>query len=85
MSVMVIYKSSSEHSRVVTDFLYDFERRTTKTLEEIDPDSRRGISLCELYDVYDFPTIIAVNENGQLQKQWRGVPLPTIDELSFYA
>ncbi len=84
MSVMVFYKSASDHARDVRGFLRDFEQRTTKVLEEVDPDSRRGISLCELYDIVDYPTIVAIGADGQLRNKWRGVPLPTIDEVSYY-
>ena len=84
MSVMVIYKSSSEYARDVTEFLHDFEQRTARTLEEVDPDSQRGAEICRLYDVVEYPTIIATNQDGQLRNLWRGTPLPTIDEVSYY-
>lgn len=84
MSVMVFYKSASEHGREVTEFLHDFERRTTRKLDEIDPDSRRGTDLCRLYEVFEYPTIVATSDDGQLINKWRGSPLPTIDEVSYY-
>jgi hypothetical protein len=84
VSVMVVYKSSSEHARDVDEYLHDFEKRTARTLETIDPDSRRGADLCRLYDVVEYPTIIAVSKDGQLLHMWRGIPLPLIDEVSYY-
>jgi len=84
MSVMVFYKSASDHAREVTEYLHDFRRRTAHNLEEIDPDSRRGIDLAQLYDIVEYPTIIATTEDGQLRNSWRGLPLPTIDEVSYY-
>ena len=84
MAVMVFYKSDSDHARSVIDYLYDFRRRTAKDLEEVDPDSRRGIDLAQLYGVVEYPTIIATTEDGQLRNMWRGLPLPTIDEVSYY-
>lgn len=84
MSVMVIYKPVSEHARDVEEFLHDFEQRTARTLEQVDPDSRRGAELCRLYEVVEYPTIIATAEDGQMRNMWRGVPLPMIDEVSFY-
>lgn len=84
MSVMVIYKSASEYARAVEEFLHDFERRTARTLEIVDPDSRRGADICRVYDVVEYPTIVATSEDGQLRKIWRGVPLPLIDEVSYY-
>lgn len=84
MPVMVLYKSSSEHARDVIDYLHDFEQRTGHTLETIDPDSRRGADLCRLYDVIEYPTVIATTSDGQMRNMWRGIPLPTIDEVSYY-
>jgi hypothetical protein len=84
MKVAVIYRSASEHGRPVTEFLRDFERRTGKKLEEIDPDSIRGANFCAVYDVVEYPTVIVTTDDGQLVNMWRGVPLPLIDEVSYY-
>ena len=84
MSVMIFYKSASEHARDVTEYLHDFEQRTARTLDEIDPDSPKGVSLCELYGVVEYPTVVATSEDGQMRNSWRGLPLPTIDEVSYY-
>lgn len=84
MSVTVIYKAASEHARPVEEFLHDFEKRTGRKLETIDPDTREGADLCRVYDIVEYPSIIATNEDGQLRNSWRGVPLPLIDEVSYY-
>jgi hypothetical protein len=84
MSAFLFYKVESDHARAVTDFLHDFEKRTGKTLEVVDPDSPRGENLRELYDVMMYPTIIATDDDGRLKEAWRGEPMPLIDEVSFY-
>ncbi len=84
MSVIVIYKSSSDHARDVDEYLHDFEKRTARLLETIDPDSRRGSEICRLYDVVEYPTVIATGNDGQLLNKWRGTPLPLIDEVGNY-
>lgn len=84
MSVMVVYSSSSEYARNVIDFLHDFEQRTHVKLEEIDPDTRSGADICKMYDIVEYPTVIATTEDGQLRNSWRGLPLPLIDEVSYY-
>ena len=84
MSVRVIYKSESEHARAVEEFLHDFEKRTGRTLETVDPDTREGADLCQAYDIVEYPTIIATSDDGQVRNSWRGVPLPLIDEVSYY-
>lgn len=85
MSVMIFARERTDYARSVAEFLHDFEKRTSETLETVDPDSRRGADLCRLYDVVEYPTIVAVADDGQLRNMWRGLPLPTIDEVSYYA
>lgn len=84
MKILVIYKDNTEHSRDVINFLRDFEYQTGHRLDTVDPDTQEGTQLCELYDVFEFPTIIATSDDGVMQKIWNGLPLPTINELSYY-
>lgn len=85
MRVAVVYRQESDHAREVLSFLHDFARQTGHVIEEINPDTRDGADLCRVYDIVEYPTIIALSDNGQLQHMWRGRPLPTISEVSFYA
>lgn len=84
MAVMVFYRDNTDYTRRVTEFLHDFKQRTAQSLEEVDPDSRRGADLVKLYDIVEYPTLVATTEDGQIRASWRGVPLPTIDEVSYY-
>ena len=85
MSVIVLYREASDHGRQVTDYLRDFARQTGRQLETMDPDTREGADFARVYDVVEYPTIIALSDDGQLQNHWRGTPLPTISEVSYYA
>lgn len=85
MKAYVIFKEESDHNRAVVEFLRDFERRTGKNIEKVNPDSPSGASFCRTYDVVEYPTIVATDDNGVMQNQWRGLPLPLIDEVSYYA
>ena len=85
MKAAVVYKENSDHAREVFDYLRDFERQTGKKLEEIDPEKRENIGFVETYDIVEYPTILALTDNGQVINMWRGRPLPTINEVSFYA
>lgn len=84
MRVAVVYRQESDHAREVLSFLHDFARQTGHVIEEINPDTRDGADLCRVYDIVEYPTVIALSDNGQLQHMWRGRPLPTISEVSFY-
>ena len=84
MKVAVVYKYESDHAREVLDYLRDFSRQTGYTIEEIDPETPDGTSFCRVYDIVEYPTMLALSDDGQLQNMWRGRPLPTISEVSFY-
>ncbi len=80
----MVYKDGTDYSRTVSDFLRDFEHQTGHILELMDPDSPEGTHFCETYGIVEYPTIIALSDSSELQNSWSGVPLPTINEVSFY-
>lgn len=84
MRVAVVYKYESDHARAVLDYLRDVKRQTGYDIEEIDPDTRDGSGFCRTYDIVEYPTLLALDDSGGLQHMWRGVPLPTISEVSYY-
>ena len=84
MKVKVVYKEDSEHARAVSDFLRDFEYQTGHVLETLNPETPDGTSFCDTYDIIEYPTVIALSDDGVMQNLWRGVPLPTISEVSYY-
>lgn len=84
MRTVVIYKQATDYTRQVEEFLTDFKRQTGRELETLDPETPEGISFCSTYDIMQFPTLIAVSDDGHVQNQWKGLPLPTISEVSYY-
>ena len=84
MRVVVVYREESDYAREVLDYLRDFTRQTGHELETVNPDSREGASFCRVYDIVEYPSIIALDDQGTLQNLWRGRPLPTISEISYY-
>lgn len=84
MRVVVVYKQQTDYARQVQMFLDDFKRLTGHDLETLDPESLPGISFCETYDVMQYPSLIALSDDGQIQNQWNGLPLPTMSEVSYY-
>lgn len=84
MNAFVVYKDKSDHAREVIDYLREFGRRTGRTPKIIDPETREGSAFCQTYDIVEYPTIIATDTQGSMQNMWRGLPLPTINELSYY-
>ena len=84
MRLVVIYRAETDYARSVVEQLREFTRRTGRTVEEVDPDSSEGQNLCRTYDIVEYPTIIALTDDGMMLTMWRGLPLPTIDEMSSY-
>lgn len=84
MRVVVVFRDNTDYTRSVTDFLRDFEHQTGHTVETLDPDSLEGIDFCQTYDLVEYPTMIAISDDGHMQNVWTGLPLPTISEVSFY-
>lgn len=84
MKVVVLYRSKSEHGTAVEQYVREFERRTAKKLELLEIDTREGTALAELYDITQYPAIVATKDDGQLQKIWMGAQLPLIDEVTGY-
>ena len=84
MRVIVVFKDKTDYARTIFDFLRDFEYQTGHTLETIDPDTAEGAQFCDTYDIVEYPTIIALSDDTVMQNMWRGLPLPTISEVSYY-
>lgn len=80
----MLYRPNSEHERRALDYLRDFAAQTGKTLPTLDPDSREGVELCRLYEIMQFPAIIATDNEGHMQNLWTGDQLPTYGEVSYY-
>lgn len=84
MKVVVVYKNESDHARDVVDYLRDFQRQTGRPLETLDPETPAGEQFCRVYDIVEYPTVIAISDDSVMQNTWRGLPLPTISEVSYY-
>lgn len=85
MRTVVVYKEASDHGRAVREFLRDFEKQTGRTLEVIDPEDPTSEQFLRAYDIVEYPTVVALAADSTMQNMWRGLPLPTISEVSYYA
>lgn len=84
MRVVVVYKEETDYARQINDYLRDFKRQTGHELETLNPDTPEGASFCRTYDIVEYPSLIAISDEGVMQNMWRGLPLPTISEVSYY-
>lgn len=66
----------------------DFQRQffdAGKKVEMVSMDSRDGVAKAELYGIMQFPTLLAVENDGSLLNAWIGLPLPLMNDVAGYA
>jgi hypothetical protein len=86
MRVLVLYRPNSEHGRVIEDFIREYQNRhSTGHLEVLNIDTRDGMATATLYDIMEYPAILVVQTDGQIQKLWQGSSLPLMDEVASYS
>ena len=61
MRIVTLFRSMSEHRRPVEEFMHEFERRTGKVIDTLDPDYREGISFYQMYYIVYYPTMLALS------------------------
>lgn len=84
MKVAVLYRSQSEQERPVLNFERDYNRQTGRHLSLYDLNTRDGWSLASLYDVVQYPAVLATTNDGQLLQMWQGDNLPLMNEVMYY-
>jgi len=85
MKVLILYRPNSEHGRTVEEFVHDFQAKSGSSLEVLNIDTREGSAMATLYDVMQYPAILVLQTDGQIQRAWEGETLPLIDEIAAYA
>lgn len=84
--MVVLYRPNSEFGRKTEEFVHEFQYRHGDTKVEVtDIDSRDGGSMASLYDVMQYPAILALRDDGSTLKIWQGSDLPLMDEVASYA
>jgi hypothetical protein len=85
MKVVVLYRPDSEHSRLVEEFIHEYQSRVGESrFEIVNVDSRDGIATASLYDVVQYPAIVVMQDDGYMHKLWQGT-VPMISEVASYA
>lgn len=85
MRIVCVWRDQSDYGRMVEEWLTEFERRNDFEIESLDPDTGEGESFCRAYDVVQYPTMVAVSEDGTARAMWQGKDLPTFDEVGYWA
>ena len=85
MRAILLTKENEDYSRLVSGWIDDFSRHTGKNIEIFDLNTVEGDALAKLYDIVDYPAILALDDSGEMLDSWVGKDMPRFDEVSFYA
>lgn len=84
MRVVSVWRENSDYGREMAEWLKDFTYQTGREIESLDPDTVEGEIFSTTYDVVEYPTLLALDNQGKVLASWRGLPLPLMNEVSYY-
>lgn len=86
MRVVVLYRPNSESSRAVEEFAREFSRTyRDRKIELISVDTRDGSATASLYDVLQYPVVLALADDGRVIHEWKNQSMPLMNEVSYYS
>lgn len=85
MKVVILYHPQSDHYRTVEEFARDLHKQKGKKVDLVSLETREGAATASLYDIVEYPAVLAIREDGQLLKNWEGAMLPLMDEVAAYS
>lgn len=84
MRVVVVWKDHTDYAREVTDWMAEFEKVTGKKVESVDPETIEGEMFVRARGMMQYPSVVALNDEGSVLKEWKGTPLPQFEEVQYY-
>jgi hypothetical protein len=84
MKISILYHPDSEFARSVEEYATIFERERGTKIDLVSLETVEGAEMAKLYDIVRYPAVLAIADNGQIQKAWQGEMLPIKDEVAGY-
>jgi hypothetical protein len=86
VKLLILYRPNSEHATSVESFVRDFQRQHNlgNKVEMLSLNTRDGAATATLYDVMQYPAILALADDGSVLNLWQGDSLPLMDEVAGY-
>ncbi|NBU34505.1 hypothetical protein EB118_11975 [bacterium] len=85
MKIVILYKPNSDHGRVVEEYLHEFAVRNPEvSFNALSVETREGANTATLYDVMQYPSMLALRQDGSIAKSWQGLPLPLINDVAYF-
>ncbi len=86
MKAVILYHPKSDHGGIVEDYARDFKMiKDGKLIELVSLETIEGSTMARLYDITQYPAVLALADDGSLINSWQGVPLPLMIDLEAYA
>ncbi|HSD56051.1 MAG TPA: hypothetical protein VLA92_02775 [Candidatus Saccharimonadales bacterium] len=87
MKVLILYRPNSEHASTVETFVRDLQHQHDigDRVETLSVDTREGAATAALYDIWQFPAILALADEGRVLNIWVGEQMPLMDEVASYS
>lgn len=82
MRVVCVYRDKQDYTRSVEEWIENLRRQTGREIETMDPD--KNPSFCETYDIVEYPTILALGNDGSIRAIWSGRNLPLTNDVLYY-
>lgn len=84
MKAVVLYHPSSDHARSVEEFAHDFQKvEAGRKIDLISVDTKDGAAMAALYDITQYPAVLALTNDGRLLNIWSD-QLPLMNEVAAY-
>lgn len=84
MKLQILYHQNDEYSTKVENFAEQCKNVSSQDVELISLETPEGASVASIYDITDYPAILVIRDDGQLNRGWQGPNFPTMDEVVGY-
>lgn len=85
MKIIILYHPNSDHGRTIDEYVHEFVARNPEvSLEATSVDTREGANIATLYGVMQYPSMLALRDDGSVAKSWEGLPLPLMNEVAYF-
>jgi hypothetical protein len=84
MKIVVLYQPNSDHYRTVEQFHHDISKLYGADIELVSLDTRQGSETAALYDITQYPAVIALDNELHMLQTWQGEMLPRVSDVTTY-